>query len=175
MSTGDLSAGMLIALGVFPLMMIVAAALDVATMTISNKLSALLALAFFPAALLGGLPVTDIALHTGVGAAALVAGFSLFAGGWIGGGDAKFLAATALWMGLPQIAPFVLMVGLAGGVLAVLLLLARQVPLPSPLLRHDWIVRLHLKETGIPYAAAFAAGALIVFPDTELFAGLIAR
>lgn len=168
-----LTVGTLIAFGVFPLFMIVAVARDIATMTISNRLSLLLAASFFPAALFGDFSFAQVGLHVAVGAAALALGFALFSAGWVGGGDAKFLAATALWMGWPDTMPFVMMVALAGGAFAVALIAARQFPLPQPLLRYDWVVRLHLKETGIPYAAALAAGALIVFPNTDIFAHLV--
>lgn len=172
-SGGGSIAGTVIAFGVFPLFMIVAAARDIATMTISNRLSALLALSFIPAAWLSGFSAAEVGLHAAVGAAALAFGFAFFTAGWFGGGDAKFLAATALWMGWPDTLSFLMMVALAGGAVGVALVAARQFPLPQPLLRYEWVVRLHLKETGIPYAAALAAGALIVFPDTDIFAHLV--
>lgn len=169
----ELAIGTVVAFGVFPLFMIVATALDIATMTISNRLCAALAAAFVPAALVAGFDASTFGLHLAIGFGALAVGFAMFAAGWVGGGDAKFLAATALWMGWPNVVAFALMVALSGGGLAVALLTARRIPLPAVFLRHDWIVRLHLRESGIPYAAAFAAGALIVFPDTQLFAALL--
>lgn len=165
--------GTVTALGLFPLFMIVAAAVDIATMKISNRLSILFIVCFFPAAWFAGLDLSMVGLHVATGLCALAVGFVLFARGLFGGGDAKFLAAIALWMGWPDTLSFLMMVALAGGALAVALIAARQFPLPQPLLRYDWVVRLHLKETGIPYAAALAAGALIVFPDTDIFAHLV--
>ena len=30
-----------------------------------------------------------------------------------------------------------------------------------------WLLRLHAKETGIPYGIALAIGALMIYPETE--------
>jgi prepilin peptidase CpaA len=47
-----------------------------------------------------------------------------------------------------------------------LLLQFRQWPLPYALGGQAWLMRLHHKETGIPYGIALALGALLVYPDT---------
>ncbi|MBE0705507.1 MAG: peptidase, partial [Afipia sp.] len=39
--------------------------------------------------------------------------------------------------------------------------------LPTWLLGQDWLVRLHGKDTGIPYGIALAAAALLIYPDTD--------
>ena len=59
-----------------------------------------LAAGFLALALLSGMPFLDILSHIGAGATVLVIAFGCFAMGWIGGGDAKLAAATALWIGL---------------------------------------------------------------------------
>jgi prepilin peptidase CpaA len=51
-------------------------------------------------------------------------------------------------------------------VLTWLMLKFRSEPLPALLARHDWIMRLHNAEAGVPYGIALAAAALIVYPDT---------
>src|ERR1700754_2827323 len=53
-----------------------------------------------------------------VGVAVLAVGLFLFTFNWIGGGDAKLLAAVSLWAGPSLILPFFLLTGFAGGVLA---------------------------------------------------------
>jgi prepilin peptidase CpaA len=156
---------------VFPFAMAFAAATDLLTMTIPNKLSIALAATFFVVALAAGLGWQDIVVHVGVGVAMLLAGIALFAVGVIGGGDAKLLAAASLWLGLTPLVPFLAYVAVFGGALALAILAYRSVPagaLPLP----DWAARLHAKGEGIPYGVAIAAGALTVYPSTEWFAAL---
>ena len=43
--------------------------------------------------------------------------FTFFAQGWIGGGDAKLAAATALWLGFDHLLPYVLYASIFGGIL----------------------------------------------------------
>src|SRR3954471_12119338 len=84
---------------VFPFLMAYAAASDLLTMTIPNRLCAALVAAFGVLAVAAGLGWSDLAGHLGAAAATLVVTFTLFAFGLIGGGDAKLAAATALWLG----------------------------------------------------------------------------
>jgi prepilin peptidase CpaA len=56
---------------------------------------------------------------------------------------------------------------LFGGALTLLLLQFRQWPLPLPLASQGWLLRLHAKESGIPYGIALAIGALMIYPETE--------
>src|SRR3981081_4481911 len=81
----------------FPGVMAFAAASDLFTMTISNRVSLALAAGFVALALLSGMGFYDILSHVGAGAAVLVVAFACFAMGWVGGGDAKVAAAAALW------------------------------------------------------------------------------
>src|SRR5438128_1250085 len=85
---------------------LIAALRDLTSYTIPNWLSLCLAAAFLPAAFTLGLPVAVIGLCLGIGVAALLAGMVMFALGWIGGGDAKLFAASALWLGLSGALPF---------------------------------------------------------------------
>src|SRR3954463_9940207 len=85
---------------VFPALMAYAAASDLLTMTIPNRLSLALVAAFAVFAVAGGLSAHAALLHVGAGAAVLALTFALFGFGWIGGGDAKLAAATGLWLGL---------------------------------------------------------------------------
>jgi prepilin peptidase CpaA len=153
-------------LGLFPAAMIYAAASDLVTMTISNRLSIALFVGFFAVALLIGMPFSDMGRHMIASAIVLVFAFGFFARGWIGGGDAKLAAATALWLGFPHLMDYLLVAAILGGALTLLILQARKWPLPRFLARQPWIVRLHAVETGIPYGIALAAAGLIVYPDT---------
>jgi prepilin peptidase CpaA len=159
---------------VLPFLLALAAGWDLASYTIPNLLSVGIAAAFVIFALLVGLPLAAWGAHFAAGLVALVAGFSLFALRWIGGGDAKLFAATALWFGFGDLMSYVLVAALIGGGLTIALLALRRVPLPSVLMRQAWIARLHDHRSGIPYGVALAAGALVVLPNAQIlrFAGL---
>src|ERR1700744_5421200 len=83
----------------FPALMLFAAASDLFTMTISNRVSLILAAGFLVLAPLTGMAFHEITSHLAAGASVLVIAFACFAMGWIGGGDAKLAAAAALWVG----------------------------------------------------------------------------
>ncbi|MDB5563472.1 MAG: peptidase, partial [Tardiphaga sp.] len=51
--------------------------------------------------------------------------------------------------------------------LTLFLLQFRQWPLPYALGSQAWLLKLHHKETGIPYGIALALGALVVYQETE--------
>lgn len=156
----------------FPLAMTLAAVWDIFTLTIPNRISLFLTGSFFVAALAAGIPAYEIGLHVACGLAILALGFGLFSMGSFGGGDAKLLAVAALWLGPLQLGQFAMSVALAGGVLAVAILLYRARPLPFFLLSYPWALRLHDRSTGIPYGVAITTGAMIVFPTATLCARL---
>jgi len=151
----------------FPALMAFAAASDLFTMTISNRVSLLLAAGFLALAVASGMGPTDILMHAGAGALVLAIAFLCFAMGWIGGGDAKIAAAAALWFGFAHLMNYLLYASLFGGALTLLLVQFRQWPLPYALAGQAWLMRLHAKESGIPYGIALAIGALLIYPETE--------
>jgi prepilin peptidase CpaA len=149
---------------------VVAAAYDVATLTIPNWISLLLVALFPVVALLAGIGWTEAGLHVAIGVAALALGVAGFAGGIVGGGDAKLFAALSLYMGVSAIGAFVFVVALAGGALAGLLLLLRRLPLAGLSARWAWTRHALTRGAGVPYGVAIAAGGLLVLPATRLFA-----
>jgi prepilin peptidase CpaA len=151
----------------FPALMAFAAASDLFTMTISNRVSLALVAGFLVLAVLSGMGLTDILSHVGAGAAVLAVAFACFAMGWVGGGDAKVAAAAALWFGFGHLMNYLVYASLFGGALTLLLLQFRQWPLPYPFAGQAWLLRLHAKESGIPYGIALAIGALMIYPETE--------
>src|SRR3954468_6704166 len=151
----------------FPALMAFAAATDLFTMTISNRVSIALAAGFLTLALMSGMETHDILAHLGAGAAVLVVAFGCFAMGWVGGGDAKVAAGGGLGGGFAPLLDYLVYASILGGALTILLLLFRQWPLPSQLFRLEWLSRLHDKQTGIPYGIALAIGALMVYPETD--------
>jgi len=150
----------------FPAMMALAASSDLLTMTISNRVSLILVAGFFALALISGMSATDMLSHIGAGASVLVLAFLCFSQGWIGGGDAKLAAATALWFGFDHLLPYLLDASLFGGVLTFLLIQYRMLPLPAVLASQPWAERLHRRDAGVPYGIALAAAALCIYPET---------
>src|ERR1700742_4237874 len=151
----------------FPALMAFAAASDLFTMTISNRVSLALAAGFLVLATASGKAPSDILMHLGAGTLVLVVAFGCFAFGWIGGGDAKVAAAAALWFGFAHLLSYLVYASLFGGVLTLLLLQFRQWPLPYALAGQTWLLKLHAKDSGIPYGIALAIGALSIYPETE--------
>jgi prepilin peptidase CpaA len=151
----------------FPALMAFAAASDLFTMTISNRVSLALLGGFLGLAVLSGMGFYDILSHAGAGAAVLAVAFACFAFGWIGGGDAKVAAAAALWFGFAHLLDYLVYASLFGGALTLLLLQFRQWPLPYSLGGQTWLLKLHAKDSGIPYGIALAIGALVIYPETD--------
>ena len=150
----------------FPALMAFAASSDLLTMTISNRISLALAGAFFLLTLVTGMSLAAIGMHLAAGALVLAVCFGFFSQGWIGGGDAKLASATALWFGFDFLLDYLIYASLFGGVLTLVLIQFRKLPLPGPLARQAWILRLHDAGGGIPYGIALAAAALTVYPKT---------
>jgi prepilin peptidase CpaA len=132
----------------FAAAMLASAALDIRSRRLPNWLNLAVALGFLPWAWATGLAWDQVAVHGAVGLAVLGVGFGLFAGGVIGGGDAKLGAAVALWIGLNfDLLRFFLIMALAGGVLAVIAL--------------AWQARTRQKLTrALPYGVAIAVAGL---------------
>jgi prepilin peptidase CpaA len=156
----------------FPALMAWAASSDLLTMTISNRISIVLIVGFFALAALGGMGGMDMLAHLGAGTLVLVVSFGFFLCGWIGGGDAKLAAATALWFGFDYLLVYLVYASILGGVLTLMLLQFRNLPLPQPLARQGWVQRLHEKDGGIPYGIALAAAAMLVYPQTPWMAAI---
>jgi prepilin peptidase CpaA len=151
-------------------MMALAASSDLLTMTISNRVSLALVGGFFVLALASGMGGADVLSHVGASAIVLVVAFGCFVRGWIGGGDAKLAAATALWFGFGHLLDYLVYASLFGGALTLLLIQFRMLPLPRMLSGWDWAERLHQKDGGVPYGIALAAAALCIYPDTPWMA-----
>jgi prepilin peptidase CpaA len=150
----------------FPAVMAFAASSDLFTMTISNRVALALVGGFFVMALITGMDVTAVFAHLGAACVVLAVTFIFFARGWIGGGDAKLAAATALWLGFDQLFNYLLYASLFGGVLTLAIIRFRLAPLPALLAGQEWAQRLHRLDGGVPYGIALAAAALCVYPDT---------
>lgn len=136
-----------------------AAMTDLTRFTISNRIcTALFALGGVWILMNGASPWPYLAGFAGV----LGLGFIAYAFRLFGAGDAKLLAALALWIGFPGVIGLVFTTALFGAILALLWVLSRP-------------LRLALMAVGlpidpeppaqIPYGLAIAAAALIAFAD----------
>ncbi|TCR68672.1 prepilin peptidase [Bosea sp. BK604] len=164
---------MVVLLVIFPAAMAYAAASDLVTMTISNRLCLALVAAFAVCAVLLGLPWSVIGNHLAAGGLVLAICFGLFAAGWIGGGDAKLAAVTALWFGFGQLMPYLTLAAVFGGVLTLLMLMLRSAPLPAVAANWSWARRLHAANNGVPYGIALALSALFTLPETGIWRAAI--
>lgn len=97
-----------------------------------------------------------------IGAAiVLVLGFAAFARGWLGGGDAKLLAATALWFEPHLLIAFLFKTALIGMTMSILVLAKVHVGIAYAAERLGAPrLRLMLLRDELPYGVAIAGGAL---------------
>ena len=149
----------------FPLALVYAGLMDLATMKIRNGLVLALARGWLLLAPLAGFGMAEIGSSAAVAVFVFVLTFAFFAFGWIGGGDAKLAAASALWFQPEQALFYFTYAALIGGVLSLLILQLRAHPLPA-IYRLPFLANLQDPRAGIPYGAALAPAGLIVFPDT---------
>ncbi len=152
-------------------LLIVAACCDVLTRLIPNAIPAALAVIGLLLRMLDGSWAWSLLAFAIVFAVT----FGCWLRGWMGGGDVKLLAACALLVPPEAVFPMITMVGVAGGALAAIYLVARRiVPRPTPrapgqrpkgflaraLRAEHW--RLS-RGTALPYAVAIAIGGLMSF------------
>jgi prepilin peptidase CpaA len=162
------------ALVLFPALMAYAAWSDLFTMTIANWISMVLVAVFVALAVASGMPLQSIAVdHLSCGLAVLVITFALFVFGWIGGGDAKLAAATAVWIGWPLIADYGLLASVIGAALTFSILFFRKWALGPRFAAKTWIARLHDRKTGVPYGIALACAGLTLYPETSVWHAVV--
>ncbi|RVC71759.1 peptidase [Mesorhizobium sp. M4A.F.Ca.ET.022.05.2.1] len=161
---------------VFPFCMLFAAISDILSMTIANRVSVLLVTVFALVAPLTGMDWATCGWHFAAGFLVLAVTFGLFALGGMGGGDAKLLAATSLWMGFNiHLVEYLVVSTFIGGLLTLAILAYRKSPLAS-FTGHNPFLRHFADETnGIPYGIALGIGGLLIYPDSPLVVWALAR
>ncbi|MBL4890878.1 MAG: prepilin peptidase [Rhizobiaceae bacterium] len=150
----------------FPFLMAFAAASDLVSMTISNKISMTLITGFMVFAVWMQMDLETIGWHWAMFGIVLAVSFSLFALNVIGGGDAKLVAAASLWFGWEHTMDYILIFAIMGGLMALVILRLRSIPLPDRIANVGWIARLYRADSGVPYGVALGAAAIFVYPQT---------
>jgi len=137
-------------LGVVALLLIIAAISDARHYRIPNWLNAVIALTFVAGQLSQSPSGTELIVHLAAAALVFLCGFILFSLNLFGGGDVKLITALALWTGFAELPRFILLTTLAGGVLALLLLILR------------WLSagRGNKIDSRVPYGIAIAVAGL---------------
>lgn len=150
---------------IYALLLAAAAFCDAWKFIVPNTIPLALAGLFFVAAMVLPGQVGWLS-HLGAAAVVLAAGLALFAWGRLGGGDAKLMAALALWTGFDYLVDLLIAISIAGGALALGLVLARRLrralrgAAPDPSDRPP--PRLLVIGESVPYAVAIAPGAIFV-------------
>jgi prepilin peptidase CpaA len=149
---------------IFPMAMVMAMVSDVRDFEIPNSLPLLLLVAYPLTALIAGFSWQQIFWAFSLSGLMLAIAIILFLLRIMGGGDGKLLAASVLWIGQERLWEFLFMTTLAGGVLALALMLFRRLPLASALKSIATIEQLHARKQDIPYAVAIGCAGLIIYP-----------
>ena len=139
------------------LLLLAAAVEDAIRLRISNLIVLLVLVAAVVAAVIAG-PELALWKNLVVFLVLMGIGTPMFAAGKLGGGDVKLLAAVGLWFDFAGALWMILAVVLAGGLLALLILILRSFGWSEEIRRRVVLLR---PRGGIPYGVAIAAGALI--------------
>lgn len=143
-----------------------AAVSDIASYRIRNWSLAIGAGAYLPVALVSGLPAATMVASATATVCVLALGFALFCFNVIGAGDVKLAAVTVLWCGADQALPFLMNTALAGGLVAIGLLLGRRLAARLGMTRLSTLHALQPGRRDVPYGVALALGGFAVLPAT---------
>jgi prepilin peptidase CpaA len=149
-----------------------AALSDFLSFKIPNFISILLVLLYFFALLPSNWDFSQLVSNLTTAVGVLTICFLLFIRGYIGGGDAKLIAAISLWTGVEGLSTFIFFTTLSGGGIALLLISFRYFTLSEKLKKICCIKQLYDEKTYVPYAIAIAGGALATLDEVLVFAPL---
>jgi prepilin peptidase CpaA len=149
------------AVAILVISLVAAAVSDALRYRIPNTICLAVAGAFFLYAGAAALPLGAVGVHAAAGLAVLAVAAAGFALRMMGGGDAKLIAAVALWLGFRNLLPFLLLMAILGGVLGLALILARRLA-PQPVPHGRWWSRLLSRGSGVPYGIAISLAALLL-------------
>ena len=151
-----------IAFALYTLLLGIAAVFDTWKFVIPNAIAVALVVLFIATALLLPFEMTwmEWLSHVGAAVAVFIGGAVLYAFNKMGGGDIKLLTAVAFWAGFEHVTELLLYVAVAGGVLAIGLIVLRKliVSLGSAITRlaEVKLPRVLLNGEAVPYGLAIA-------------------
>lgn len=146
----------------FAALAVAAAISDIRHLKIPNHYTLAIAVLFPAYALTTDTPVNWLGALA-ISGALLALGFPLFVKKMLGGGDAKLIAAVALWAGPDLFLTFLLVTTVTGGTMALVLWLRHRLSrAATPGLIFLTEVDPGFAKQPMPYAVAIAAGALYV-------------
>lgn len=149
-----------------PLVFAYAGSSDLFSMRISNRVAFTLLIAFPFFAWGLGLGINEALSHVWTALIVLAGTFILWQFKAIGGGDAKFAAVAALWLGPQLTIAFLALASIYGALLAIIFIIVRSRPMPASWISVEWISRLY-ETRRIPYGLALAAASLHLYSDSE--------
>lgn len=154
------------------LALLVACWTDVTSYRIPNWIPLIICVLFLPFAVAGDLPFETLIRHGIAFAVTFAAGITLFAWNKLGGGDAKLLAAVALWTSWDaSLVILVVLTALIGGALSLALLACRSTHAGSFLRAHGCNLAIFDPETRmVPYGVAISS-AFIVLTTSSIWPG----
>lgn len=172
-------------MAILAILLLIGAAIDIKCRRLPNWLTASVAGLYAVYVIVAPYQVDWVSALTIAGASFTI-GFALFAFNLLGGGDVKLIAALTLWSGVDLAALFLLITGLAGGLMSLGILLRRRLA-NHPILIAFWpfltVVLANrlgfalpfrhweasarssgddLATASLPYGVAIAAGGLTV-------------
>lgn len=151
---------------------IMAAVNDAMTMKIPNWISLALLAGFILIMPFAWTDFSTLSSHLMVGFGVFAVAFGMFAAGWLGGGDAKLLAATAFWFQPVDLISYIYVTAIAGGIFAFMLLIGRRY-VPARVVTSPWLQGMFKDKSKMPYGIALAIGALATLPKSQIYLNII--
>lgn len=151
-----------IAFALYTLLLGIAAVFDTWKFVIPNAIAVALVILFIATALLLPFEMTGMEWlsHVGAAVAVFAGGAVLYAFNKMGGGDVKLLTAVALWAGFEHLTELLLYVAVAGGALAIGLIVMRKVIMSlgaaNTRLAAVKLPRILVDGEAVPYGLAIA-------------------
>lgn len=139
---------------------------DVTRFIIPNWLVASI-LAMYPAALLNTTVPVDWLMDLLGMLGVFVLGYFIFVLRVMGGGDVKLIIVLSLWVGLHKLPTFGFDFAILGGILSIVVLLARKI-VPFAVKEVDKLPRILRNREPIPYGVAIAGAFLLMIFNGEI-------
>jgi prepilin peptidase CpaA len=168
---------------ILPSLVFLSAITDIYSYSIPNSFSLVLTVAFYVFALLN--PVFDWALigeHTLACLIVFGITFVLFACNLLGGGDAKILMASSLWVGLNDLILYLCFITIIGGLFSIFLSLWRKTktfefykkytPIRNLYFGYQEATEITTQNKTIPYAVAIAIGFGLFLPQSFILSSV---